>query len=43
MHIHTPFHPFQKHPVTAQTMNFLDLALVLLGIAVVLMLTAYGN
>ena len=33
MHFHTPFHPFQRHPVTAPAVDLLNLLLILLGVA----------
>ena len=38
MHFHTPFHPFQRHPVTASTVDLLNLLLILAGGILVLLL-----
>jgi len=38
MHFHTPFHPFQRHPVTAPAVEVWNLLLILLGVALVLLL-----
>jgi len=43
MHFHTPFHPFQDHPVSPQTVQFGNLLLILLGIALVLLATSYAG
>jgi hypothetical protein len=37
MHFHTPFHPFQHHPVSAPTVELWNLLLILLGVMLVLL------
>ena len=41
MHFHTPFHPFQTHPVTAPVVEIWNLVMILLGMALVLLLKPY--
>ena len=41
MHFHTPFHPFQGHPVSLPAMDFLNLVLILLGVILVLALRLF--
>jgi len=41
MHFHTPFHPFQGHPVSLPAVEFVNLAMILLGVALVLLLHPY--
>ena len=43
MHLHTPFHPFQDHPVSYQTVQFVNLLLILLGVALVLLFGTYAE
>ncbi len=43
MHFHTPFHPFQDHPVTDQTVQIVNLFLLLLGVALVLLFGTYAE
>jgi hypothetical protein len=37
MRIHTPFHPFQRHPFSAHAVEIGNLLIILLGIALVLL------
>jgi hypothetical protein len=37
MHFHTPFHPFQDHPVSVQTVQVVNLLLILAGVVLVLL------
>jgi hypothetical protein len=37
MHVHTPFHPFESHPVTAPSVEVWNLVLILLGVVLVLL------
>jgi hypothetical protein len=43
MHFHTPFHPFQNHPVTYQTVQIANLFVILLGVALVLLFSTYAE
>ena len=43
MQIHTPFHPLQNHPVNCQTVQIGNLLMILLGIALVLLVTSYAG
>jgi hypothetical protein len=36
MNLHTPFHPFQRHPLSAYSVEIGNLLMILLGIALVL-------
>jgi len=36
MHVPTPFHPFQRHPLTAPVVEIWNLVLILLGVILVL-------
>jgi hypothetical protein len=37
MHLHTTFHPFQHHPLSAYSVEIGNLLMILLGIALVLL------
>jgi hypothetical protein len=43
MHFHTPFHPFQDHPVSTQTVQLTNLLLILLGVALVLLFGTHAE
>ena len=36
MHLHAPFHPFQKHPLSSYGVEITNLLLILLGAILVL-------
>ena len=37
MSFHTPFHPFQRHPLSAHAVEIGNLLMILLGVALVLL------
>lgn len=43
MHLHTPFHPFQKHPLTAQSVDLVNLLMILLGVILVLVFRPFAS
>jgi hypothetical protein len=43
MRFHTPFHPLQDHPVSDQTVEIVNLLMVLLGVALVLLFGTAGG
>jgi len=43
MHFHTPFHPFQRRPITPSAVEMVNLLLILLGVILVLLFRPYSN
>ena len=41
MHFHTPFHPLQSHSVSASGVELVNLAMILLGVILVLLLRPF--
>jgi hypothetical protein len=41
MHVHSPFHPFARHPLTAPIVEVWNLVLILLGVILVLVFSSF--
>jgi hypothetical protein len=41
MNVHAPFHPFERHPLSAPVVEVWNLVLILLGVVLVLLFRPY--